>query len=203
MTDNPCKIVATEHRSKIEEIIRIQKEENREAIFFMYRDGRSTEIFKGEPTSVSLSKDQETRIMSQGDLMSSIHSHPFGFDPSTIDIMTGLMTDQDFMCVATPIFKDEVPEDFLLTCLDLSAVQGIEKERMVRAMRRSSMGLSDVGRQIRKDLNMQRFNINGCRTRKVNLEGLDFPLSGRPSIFAFTIGSNKDVTAESGERDMY
>jgi len=162
-----CQMSLSKHRSKIEEIVKTQVMEGREAIFFIYADGSTSKIIKGDNTSISLSSEEEKRLRSNGEIVSSVHSHPSGFDPSTIDIMTGIMTNQDFMCVVTPAMTPDGQDDFVLTCVEMDQMSDIEAQRLLRAMRRSSVGVTDVGRMFRKYGNLTRFNINGCRSQQI------------------------------------
>lgn len=190
--------IAKEYNSEIKEIIETQTEENREAIFFIYKDGSVSDIYKGEATHISLSRDQEARIMSRGDVIASVHSHPSGFDLSTIDIMTGLATEQDYMAVATPIYEEDIEEDFILSVIDMRDLRVGERLRMLKSMRRSSAGITDIGRQIRKQANLQRFNISGYRTHKVEVDGIEFPVYERPSVFNIKVGRNPTVEKSDG-----
>lgn len=190
--------IAKEYNSEIKEIIETQTEENREAIFFIYKDGSVSDIYKGEATHISLSRDQEARIMSRGDVIASVHSHPSGFDLSTIDIMTGLATEQDYMAVATPIYEEDIEEDFILSVIDMRDLRVGERLRMLKSMRRSSAGITDIGRQIRKQANLQRFNISGYRTHKVEVDGIEFPVYERPSVFNIKVGRDPTVEKSDG-----
>jgi len=190
--------IAKEYNSEIKEIIETQTEENREAIVFIYKDGSVSDIYKGEATHISLSRDQEARIMSRGDVIASVHSHPSGFDLSTIDIMTGLATEQDYMAVATPIYEENIEEDFILSVLDMRDLRVGERLRMLKSMRRSSAGITDIGRQIRKQANLQRFNITGYRTHKIEVDGIEFPVYERPSVFNIKVGRNPTVEKSDG-----
>lgn len=163
-----CDQVIGEYRSEIEEIQRVQKQEHREAIFFIYEDGSTSKVFKGDHTSISLSKDQEKMIMNNGNVRASVHSHPSGFDPSTIDIMTGLMTQQEFMCISTPAMTPDGEDDFVLTCIELGELDTIQSQRLLRAMRRSTVGVTDFGRMLRKETNLTRFDVQKCRSQNVN-----------------------------------
>jgi proteasome lid subunit RPN8/RPN11 len=200
-----CQAIGDNYGHEIEEIVRTQKFDNREAIFFIYEDGNTSDIYRGEATSISLSPDQEAEIASQGNIVSSVHSHPTGFDPSTVDIMTGLMTTQEAMCVATPIFEEDVEDDFVLTCVELGELDELGRRRMVRAMRRSSISITEIGRQIRKQANIQRFNVTGCRTHKVEVDGIELPVSSRPSKFRFVVGQDVGVqgSLDDGDGDAF
>lgn len=190
--------IAKEYNSEIKEIIETQTEENREAIFFIYKDGSVSDIYKGEATHISLSRDQEARIMSRGDVIASVHSHPSGFDLSTIDIMTGLATEQDYMAVVTPVYEEDIEEDFILSVIDMRDLRVGERLRMLKSMRRSSAGITDIGRQIRKQANLQRFNISGYRTHKVEVDGIEFPVYERPSVFNIKVGRDPTVEKSDG-----
>lgn len=190
--------IAKEYNSEIKEIIEAQTEENREAIFFIYKDGSVSDIYKGEATHISLSRDQEARIMSRGDVIASVHSHPSGFDLSTIDIMTGLATEQDYMAVATPVYEEGIEEDFVLSVIDMRDLRVGERLRMLKSMRRSSAGITDIGRQIRKQANLQRFNVSGYRTHKVEVDGIEFPVYERPSVFNIKVGRDPTVEKSDG-----
>ncbi|EGQ44069.1 MAG: hypothetical protein J07AB43_01280 [Candidatus Nanosalina sp. J07AB43] len=190
--------ISKEYNQEIKEIIETQKNENREAIFFIYKDGSVSDIYKGESTHISLSRDQEARIMSRGNVIASVHSHPTGFDLSTIDIMTGLATEQDYMAVVTPIYEADVEEDFLLTAIDMRDLRTGERLRMLKAMRRSSTGVTEIGRQMRKQINLQRFDVRGYRTHKVELDGVEFPVYERPSVFNVKIGRDSTVSNVDG-----
>lgn len=190
--------IATEFNDEIREVVNTQVEENREAIFFIYEDGSTSDIYKGEATHISLSRDQEARIMSRGNVIASVHSHPSGFDLSTIDIMTGLATSQDYMSVATPVYEEDIEEDFVLTTIDMRHMRFDERLRMLKSMRRSSAGITEFGRQIRKQVNLQRFNVSGYRTHKVEVDGIEFPVYERPSVFKIKMGKKSDVKNSSG-----
>ena len=165
---NKCELVVQQFRSEIDEIVRAQRDESREAIFFIYEDGRTSNVYKGEATSISISRDEEKRIQRQGNIIASVHTHPTGFDPSTIDIMTGVTTNQKFMCIATPSSIPKDDKDFVMTCIDLSGMGDIEKQRLLRAMRRATVGITDIGRFLRKQTSIKRFNISGCRSHDVH-----------------------------------
>lgn len=190
--------IATEFNDEIREVVNTQVEENREAIFFIYEDGSVSDIYKGEATHISLSRDQEARIMSRGNVIASVHSHPSGFDLSTIDIMTGLATSQDYMSVATPVYDGDVEEDFVLTTIDMRQMRFDERLRMLKSMRRSSAGVTEFGRQIRKQINIQRFNVSGYRTHEVEIDGITLPIYERPSIFEVEIGEESSVKDTQG-----
>lgn len=196
-----CNTIASNFQSEIEELVDTQVKDNREAIFFFYEDGSTSDIFRGEPTQISLSREEEARVMSQGNLIGSIHSHPDGFDPSTIDIMTGVMTRQESMCVAVPAHDSNIDSKFVLTCLDLSNLNIMQRRRLMRAMRRSSTGVTDLGREFRKQSSLQRFKVTGCRTHEVEVDGVEFPTVNRPSQFDFTIGKEVGVKEVDGDED--
>jgi len=190
--------LAKEFNQEIDDVIRAQTEENREAIFFIYEDLSTSDIYKGEATHISLSSDEEAKIMSQGNIIGSVHSHPSGFDPSTIDIMTGLSTTQEYVSVATPIFQADIDEDFVLTTIDLSNMSFQQRFRMLKAMRRSSFGITEIGRRIRKEVNMQRFDAEGYRTHEVEIDGVKIPIYERPSVFYVEVGDEVRVTETDG-----
>ena len=191
--------VAEEYKQEIQEIIDLQVDENREAIFFIYEDGSTSDIYKGQATHIELTRDEESRIMSQGEIIGSVHSHPSGFDLSTIDLMTGIATTQKYMSVATPIYQNDVSENFVVTTIDLSQLGFTERRRMLRAMRRSSAGLTEIGRNIRKEMNLQRFNVEGYRTHEVQIDGIELPLYDRPSLFDIQVGDATRVNSIEGE----
>jgi proteasome lid subunit RPN8/RPN11 len=190
--------IAEEFNDEIEEVVKTQVEDNREAIFFIYEDGSTSKIYKGEATHISLSRDQEARIMSRGNVIASVHSHPSGFDLSTIDIMTGLATSQDYMSIATPIYEEDIEEDYVLTTIDMRNMRFDERLRMLKSMRRSSAGITEIGRQIRKQVNLQRFGVSGYRTHKVEIDGIEFPIYQRPSVFNIKLGKESQVKESSG-----
>lgn len=190
--------IATEFNEEIEKIIKSQLEDNREAIFFIYSDMTTSDIYKGEATHISLTKDEESKILSQGEIIGSVHTHPHGFDPSTIDIMTGISTTQKYMSVATPIHQNDIDEDFVLTTIDLSNMSFNQRFRMIRAMRRSSAGLTEIGRNIRKQVNLQRFDVSGYRTHEIEVDGIKLPIYERPSVFEVEIGNEVRVNDSGG-----
>jgi len=190
------------YEDDIRKVIASQVNENREAIFFIYEDGSTSKIYQGQATQISLTREQEARIMSNGKVIGSVHSHPSGFDPSTIDIITGAMTTQEAMCVVVPIYEESIDSDFVLTCLDLSELNFTERRRLSRAMRRSSVGVTEIGRELRKQSSIQRFNIKGTRTHKVELDGLSFPVISRPSKFDLEIGSKEKVKEVNGAHEI-
>jgi len=190
--------IAKEFESDIEKIVESQVQENREAIFFIYEDLTTSDIYKGKARRISLTKSQESRIVSQGEIIGSVHTHPTGFDPSTIDIMTGIETTQEYMAVATPVYKKDIGEDFVLTVMDLSNLSFTERFRMMKAMRRSSVGVTDIGRKLRKEINIQRFNVQGYRTHKVEVDGVEFPIYERPSVFNAKVGDTTDIESTEG-----
>lgn len=190
--------IAEEYEEEINRVIRSQVENNKEAIFFIYKDGRTSSIYQGEATHISLSKDQEAHILSQGEIIGSVHSHPSGFNPSTIDIMTGLTTSQKYMSVVTPLYNEEVDGEFVLTTMDLSDLSLGQRLRMIKAMRRSSTGLTEFGRELRKEINLKRFDIAGYRTHEITVEGVSVPLVERPSILNLDIGEEKVVSSADG-----
>ena len=190
--------IASEFESDIEELIATQVNENREAIFFIYEDMSTSDVYKGEATHISLSQDEEAHIMSQGNIIGSVHSHPSGFDLSTIDIMTGISTEQKYMSVATPIYQADIEEDFVLTTMDMSQLSFQEKFRMLKAMRRSSVGITEIGRRIRKEANLQRFGVEGYRTHEIEIDGIELPVYERPSAFDITVGEEVKVKDTNG-----
>lgn len=158
-----CDIVHQQYKDEIDEIIDIQKNKKREAIFFMYEQGHTEGPFVGDHTSISLSRDQEKRIQRSGEIVGSVHTHPTGFNPSTIDIVSGLSSGQDRLCVATPVVTTEYDEDFILTCLDFSELGLIKQRQVMQSMRRSSVGITNLGRVLRREFNFRRFSLDQCR----------------------------------------
>jgi len=156
-----CSQLLDNFRGDIEEIVDVQRNEKREAIFFIYEEGFTEGPFKGTHTSISLSRDEEKRISRMGNIVGSVHTHPTGFDPSTIDIVTGLSSGQNTMCVATPVEDSE----FVLTCLRFENFNLLKEQQVMQAMRRSSMGITNLGRVLRREFNFKRFNLNQCRVR--------------------------------------
>jgi proteasome lid subunit RPN8/RPN11 len=204
MTDKPqCEVIANAYRKEIEDIVNTQVNEGREAIFFMYEDGSTSGVFKGENTRISLSREEEQRVMRQGNIAGSVHTHPTGLDLSTIDIMTGLLTSQESMCVATPLRRTASKDDFALTCLNLSNLSRGERKRMVRAMRRSSVGITEIGREIRKQTSLSRFSVTGCRTHETETEGIELPITDRPSRFNIEIGPKRVTRDIDGDVALY
>lgn len=195
-----CSLIANEHRDRINELIDIQVDENREAIFFFFEDGSTSDVFRGKATQISLTREEEASIMSQGEIVGSVHTHPSGLDPSTIDIMTGVMTQQERMCVAVPVHNSDIQSNFVLTCLDLSNLSIVERRRFIGAMRRSSVGISGIGQEFRKQAALQRFKVSGCRTETVKVDGIQYPAADRPSHFEFTIGRKNIV--EGADEDV-
>jgi len=194
--------IAEEFEGQIDEIIQSQVQENKEAIFFIYEDLTTSDIYQGQSTKITLTREEEARIMSQGEIIGSVHTHPSGFDPSTIDVMTGLATTQKYMSVATPIYSDQIEKDFVLTTLDLSRLSFTERFRMMKAMRRSSIGLTDLGRTIRKEINLERFDVKGYRSHKVEIDGVEVPIYERPSIVDLKVGNNEEVTEIDGMHEF-
>lgn len=195
--------IADEYNDKINKVVSSQVNENREAIFFIYQDGTTSPIYQGQATQISLTREQEARIMSNGEVIGSVHSHPTGFDPSTIDIITGAMTTQEAMCVAVPLHDASIDDDFVLTCLDVSNLSFAQRRRLARAMRRSSVGITETGREIRKQAALQRFNIQGSRTHKVEVDGFEFPVTSRPSKFNLKIGAEEKVEKVDGVYEVF
>lgn len=194
--------VANRYEDDIRKVIASQVNQNREAIFFIYEDGSTSKIYQGQATQISLTREQEARIMSNGNVIGSVHSHPSGFDPSTIDIITGAMTTQEAMCVAVPIYEESIDSDFVLTCLDVSGLGFTERRRLSRAMRRSSVGVTEMGRELRKQTSIQRFNIQGTRTHKVELDGFSFPVTSRPSKFSIDLGRDTEIKEVKGNDEF-
>ena len=162
-----CEEIRTQYDQRIKDIVQIQRQERREAIFFVYEDGSTSKVFKGDETSISLTGDQQKKILNQGTLQYSVHTHPHGLDLSTVDIMTGILTQQDAMCVAIPRRENEAimaQNEYVLTCLEMSKLTMPERQMLFRAMRRSSAGLTVLGRLTRKNFNLSRFRVDGCRT---------------------------------------
>lgn len=190
--------IAKEFNSKIQQIIDSQVNENREAIFFIYADLSTSNIYQGETTHISLSKEEEAKIMSQGEIIGSVHTHPSGFDPSTIDIMTGIATSQKYMSVATPLYDMDSDKDFVLTTIDLSRLNQVQRLRMIKSMRRSSTGLTEIGRRIRKEANLQRFEIKGYRSHKIEVDGIEIPIYDRPSVFNVEVGEESNIRDTEG-----
>jgi len=190
--------IAKEFNSKIQQIIDSQVNENREAIFFIYADLSTSNIYQGETTHISLSKEEEAKIMSQGEIIGSVHTHPSGFDPSTIDIMTGIATSQKYMSVATPLYDMDSDKDFVLTTIDLSMLNQVQRLRMIKSMRRSSTGLTEIGRRIRKEANLQRFEVKGYRSHKIEVDGIEIPIYDRPSVFNVEVGEESNIRDTEG-----
>jgi proteasome lid subunit RPN8/RPN11 len=190
--------IAKEFNSKIQQIIDSQVNENREAIFFIYADLSTSNIYQGETTHISLSKEEEAKIMSQGEIIGSVHTHPSGFDPSTIDIMTGIATSQKYMSVATPLYDMDSDKDFVLTTIDLSRLNQVQRLRMIKSMRRSSTGLTEIGRRIRKEANLQRFEVKGYRSHKIEVDGIEIPIYDRPSVFNVEVGEESNIRDTEG-----
>jgi proteasome lid subunit RPN8/RPN11 len=188
-----CTKIANKYREQVERVVSSQVVDGKEAIFFIYGDGTTSSVYQGERRSISLSTQQEEKIASNGEIVGSVHSHPSGFEPSTIDIMTGIMTSQNAMCVASPVRDQSIDEDFVLTCLDLDDLSILDRRRMLRAMRRSSISITEFGRQLRKQANIQRFSVDKCRTHDLELEGVEYPVTARSSLFNFTIGEFDSV----------
>lgn len=162
-----CQKIRSQYDERIKNIVRVQRQERREAIFFVYEDGSTSKVFKGDETSISLTGDQQKRILNQGTLKYSVHTHPHGLDLSTVDIMTGVLTQQDALCVAIPRRENEAvmaQDEYVLTCLEMTKLTAPERQMLFRAMRRSSAGLTVLGRLTRKNFNLSRFRVDGCRT---------------------------------------
>jgi len=168
-----CQEIRQSYDRRIKEIVQVQRQERREAIFFVYADGSTSKVYKGDETSISLTGDQQKRILNQGTLKYSVHTHPHGLDLSTVDIMTGILTQQEALCVAIPRKDNESvmkENEYVLTCLQLSRLTVPERQMLFRAMRRSSAGLTVLGRLTRKNFNLRRFRVDGCRTVMVESE---------------------------------
>jgi hypothetical protein len=160
-----CSSVLRQYNEEIRSIVDIQRNRNREAIFFIYEDGSTTDNFVGKATSINLQPEEEKRIQRQGEIYGSVHTHPTGFDASTIDVVTGIGSGQQVMCIATPVDETRLSGDFVLTCLDFHRLGAIERRLVFSAMRRSSVGITNLGRVIRKELNLKRFTIEQCRVQ--------------------------------------
>lgn len=167
MSSNKCNAIQQQYNSTIEDIVNIQRTKFKEAIFFIYEDGSTSDIYTGKETSISLTQAQQKRVINNGNLVSSVHTHPTGLDLSTIDIMTGLITKQENMCIAVPVEDNKPGENYVLTCMDMSGMGEIEKAALFRAMRRSSVGVSNLGRLVRKELNLKIVNVNKCRSASI------------------------------------
>lgn len=185
--------IKDKYHSRIEELVNTQRNEAREAIFFMYEDGSTSEIIKGEHTHIKISRDRQKRIFNEGEIIGSVHTHPKGFDVSTIDTMTAIATGQDYMCVAVPINYENGESDFTLSCVDLSQAGRLDKRRLFRAMRRISFGVNIKNMNLRKEFNFQASNVVGTRTHEVVTEGFEFPAIDRPSIFELERGKEMGV----------
>lgn len=199
-----CEQLSTEYRNQINEIVGIQKGEAREAIFFIYADGSTSRIFKGDSaTGIRLNREEISAVLSRGKLVGSIHSHPTGFEPSTVDLMTGIVTQQQFVGVAVPNHDPDFDSEFVLTVLDLSQLGFINRQRFMRSIRRTSFALTDIGRQLRKQITIQRFDVDGCRTHEVEIDGIEFPVADRPSIIRINLGDVTGVRRDSSARPSY
>lgn len=195
-----CEQVRSTFGDEISELVNIQREEGREAIFFMYEDGSTSGIIKGEATYVRIPKDRQREIYNSGNVLGSIHVHPAGFDPSTIDLMTAVRTNQDLMGVAVPITYADGSKDYTLSVVDISELGSIRRHLLFRRMRRSSFGVTELGRDVRKQLNMELSGAEGCRTHKVVKDGFDIPTINRPSLVSVEIGEELGVV---GDEDMF
>lgn len=162
-----CSAVLRKYQEDIREIVDIQRNEKREAIFFIYEDDSTIGPFKGKYTSISLSKDEERRIQRQGNIVSSVHTHPTNFKFSTIDVVTGISSGQERICIATPVDPREADGDFVLTCLNFSDMSNMQRRQAFQAMRRSSVGITNIGRVLRRELNFKRFKFDQCRIQGV------------------------------------
>ncbi len=192
--------VNSQYSNKLDDIISIQRHEGREAIFFMYADGSASEIIKGEATHIQIPRDKQKKIFNRGDLVGSVHTHPAGFDPSTIDLMTAVRTSQDTMGVAVPIVYEDGTRSHTLSIADLSEIGVIRENMLFRSMRRSSFGITDTGRDVRKQINLQRSGVVGARSHKVVKEGIELPTIDRQSYF--NIQAGKELGVVRGD-DMF
>ncbi len=192
--------VQDQHSDKLDEIVSVQRHEGREAIFFMYEDGSASEIIKGEATHIRIPKDKQKEIFNRGDLVGSVHTHPAGFNPSTIDLMTAVRTSQDTMGVAVPIVYEDGTRSHTLSIADLSEIGVVRENMLFRSMRRSSFGATNTGRDIRKQINLQRSGVKGSRSHQVVKEGIELPTIDRPSYF--NIKAGKELGVVRGE-DMF
>ena len=193
MTKLDAPTIKYEYHDKIERLTNTQRKEAREAIFFMYEDGSTSDIIKGENTHIKINRDEQKRIFRAGEVIGSVHTHPSGFDVSTIDTMTAIATGQDYMCVAVPIRYDNGETDFTLSCVDLSQAGRLDKRRLFRAMRRISFGVNIQNMNTRKELNFQASNAVGTRTHEVIKEGFEYPALDRPSLFELERGEEIGV----------
>ena len=180
--------IKKEFGDSIEDIISAQRDRSREAMFFMYEDGSVTEPIIGEATHIRVNKDEIDRIFNSGNVIGSVHTHPAGFDPSTIDIMTAISTDQDHMCVAVPITYSNGEKDYTVSCVNLSDSGFLDERRLFRGMRRSMFSISRTGHDFRKRANLQASKANGTRTHTVVKDGIEFPQFDRPSQFNIKAG---------------
>lgn len=159
-----CSEVLDNFNDEIREVVEIQKSEKREAIFFIFEEGFTEGPYKGSHTSINLSKDEERRLTRMGNIIGSVHTHPTGMQPSTIDIVTGLASGQNTMCIATPV-DDTPPNDYVLTCMKFDSLSVPKQRQVLHAMRRSSMGVTNIGRMLRREFNFKRFNLDQCRVK--------------------------------------
>lgn len=192
--------IRDQYTEELDEIVSIQRREGRESMFFLYEDGSTSEIFKGESTYIQIPKDKQREIFNSGDVVGSVHTHPAGFDPSTIDLMTAVRTNQEVMGVAVPIKYNDGTRSHTLSLADLSDIGVIRENMLFRSMRRSSFGVTDTGRSIRKQINLQRSGLNGSRSHKVVKEGIELPAMERPSYF--NIKAGKELGVVRGD-DMF
>jgi len=160
-----CSTILEDFSEDVNEVVDIQRNDRREAIFFIFEQGFTEGPYKGSHTSISLSRDEEKRINRMGNVVGSVHTHPSGLDPSTIDIVTGISSGQDTLCVATPVVGEEDGEDFVLTCLDFSQMGKVRRQQALQAMRRASVGITNIGRVLRRDFNFKRFSFDQCRVK--------------------------------------
>jgi len=179
--------------SKIRDIVSEQRGGGREAIFFMYEDGTASEKIVGEATKIEINKDEKKRIFNRGDVIGSVHTHPAGFDPSTIDIMTAISTNQDNMCVAVPITYEDGRQDYSLSCVNLEDLGRLDERSLFRGMRRSMFSLTRTGQDFRKKLNLQASRAKGYRSHEVVREGIQFPTTERPSLLDIEAGTELGV----------
>lgn len=194
-TDMDSNQIKEKYGDKIEEIVSTQRNRNREAMFFMYEDGSTSEIIVGESNNIRVSKDRQRSIFSSGNVIGSVHTHPAGFDPSTIDIMTAVNTNQDHMCVAVPIVYDDGSKDYTLSTLNLAEMGKMDKRRLFRAMRRCSVNFTYTIRDIRKHINIDISKAKLNRTHEVIKDGYELPVTDRPSFFEFKTGKELGVVS--------
>ena len=68
-------------------------------------------------------------------------------------------------------------------------------------MRRSSVGITDLGREFRKQAALSRFKVDGCRTHEVKIDGFEFPVSDRPSRIDVTVGKEQAINEVEGDEE--